>query len=37
MCDDAVNSTDVTVAAVGPFHWINRPTFQQAIQFQSRR
>ncbi len=37
MCHDAVNSTDVTVAAVGPFHWINRPTFQQAIQFQSHR
>jgi hypothetical protein len=37
MCDDAVNATDVTVAAVNEFHWINRPTFQQALQFQSRR
>jgi acyl-homoserine lactone acylase PvdQ len=37
MCRDAVNATDVTVAAVGPFHWINRPTFQQALQFQGRR
>ena len=37
MCDDAVNASDVTVAAVNEFHWINRPTFQQALQFQSRR
>jgi hypothetical protein len=37
MCRDAVNPTDVTVAAVGHFHWINRPTFQQALQFQNRR
>ena len=37
MCHDAVNAQDVTVASVGPFHWINRPTFQQALQFQSRR
>jgi acyl-homoserine lactone acylase PvdQ len=37
MCHDAVDATDVTVAAAGPFHWINRPTFQQAIQFPSHR
>jgi len=37
MCDDAVNASDVTVAAVNHFHWINRPTFQQAVQFQSGR
>ena len=37
MCEDAVDATDVTVAAVGKFHWINRPTFQQALQFQSGR
>jgi hypothetical protein len=37
MCDDAVNASDVTVAAVNEFHWINRPTFQQALQFQSGR
>ena len=37
MCRDAVNSTDLTVAGVGPFHWINRPTFQQAVQYQGGR
>jgi len=37
MCHDAVDPTDVTVAAVGPFHWINRPTFQQAVQYQGHR
>jgi hypothetical protein len=37
MCDDAVDASDVTVASVGEFHWINRPTFQQAVQFQRRR
>ena len=37
MCNDAVNATDVTVAAVDEFHWINRPTFQQAVQYQSGR
>jgi acyl-homoserine lactone acylase PvdQ len=37
MCHDAVNATDVTVASVGEFHWINRPTFQQAVQYQGGR
>jgi acyl-homoserine lactone acylase PvdQ len=37
MCGDAVDSTDVTLAAVPPFHWINRPTFQQAVQYPSHR
>jgi acyl-homoserine lactone acylase PvdQ len=37
MCGDAVDSVDVTVAAVPPFHWINRPTFQQAVQYPSGR
>ncbi len=37
MCRDAVNPQDVTVAAVNQFHWINRPTFQQAVQYQSGR
>ena len=37
MCHDAVDSTDVTLAAVPQFHWINRPTFQQAVQYQSHR
>ncbi|MEO7198310.1 MAG: penicillin acylase family protein [Solirubrobacterales bacterium] len=37
MCNDAVNATDLTVAAVDEFHWINRPTFQQAIEFQGHR
>jgi len=37
MCGDAVKSVDVTLAAVPPFHWINRPTFQQAIQYPSHR
>ena len=37
MCDDAVNASDVTVAAVNEFHWINRPTFQQAIEYRDGR
>ena len=37
MCNDAVDSVDVTLAAVPKFHWINRPTFQQAVQYQSGR
>jgi hypothetical protein len=37
MCGDAVKSVDVTLAAVPPFHWINRPTFQQAVQYPSHR
>ena len=37
MCGDAVNASDVTAAAVGEFHWINRPTFQQAISFPGGR
>jgi acyl-homoserine lactone acylase PvdQ len=37
MCHDAVNAQDVTVAAVNQFHWINRPTFQQAIRFPDHR
>ena len=37
MCGDAVDSTDVTLAAVPPFHWINRPTFQQAVQYPDGR
>jgi acyl-homoserine lactone acylase PvdQ len=37
MCTDAVDSTDLTLAAVPKFHWINRPTFQQAVQYQSGR
>ncbi|MDQ3728255.1 MAG: penicillin acylase family protein [Actinomycetota bacterium] len=37
MCKDAVNPTDVTIAAVDEFHWINRPTFQQAVQYQGHR
>ena len=37
MCRDAVDATDVTLAAVPKFHWINRPTFQQAVQYPSGR
>jgi hypothetical protein len=37
MCHDAVDPTDVTVASVGKFHWIDRPTFQQAIRYPSGR
>ena len=37
MCHDAVNPTDVTVAPVEEFHWINRPTFQQIVQFEDGR
>ncbi len=37
MCNDAVDATDLSVAAVGPFHWINRPTFQQAVEYQRHR
>lgn len=37
MCHDAVNPTDVTLAAVNEFHWINRPTFQQAVQYPDGR
>jgi acyl-homoserine lactone acylase PvdQ len=37
MCDDAVDSVDLTLAAVPKFHWINRPTFQQAVQYTSGR
>jgi hypothetical protein len=37
MCNDAVDSVDVTLAAVPKFHWINRPTFQQAVQYQDHR
>ena len=34
MCGDAVNATDLTAAPVEEFHWINRPTFQQANEIQ---
>jgi len=37
MCRDAVDAVDVTLAAVPKFHWINRPTFQQAVQYPSGR
>jgi len=37
MCGDAVDSVDVTLAAVPKFHWINRPTFQQAVQYPRHR
>ncbi len=37
MCHDAVNPTDITAAPVGQFHWINRPTFQQAVQYTDGR
>ncbi len=37
MCTDAVNPTDLTAAPVNEFHWINRPTFQQAVEFQGHR
>ncbi len=37
MCHDAVNPTDLTAAAVNEFHWINRPTFQQAVEYRSHR
>jgi acyl-homoserine lactone acylase PvdQ len=37
MCTDAVNPTDLTAAAVNEFHWINRPTFQQAVEYQRHR
>jgi len=37
MCQDAVDAADLTVASVDEFHWINRPTFQQAVEYQSHR
>ena len=37
MCNDAVDAVDLTVAAVGKFHWINRPTFQQAVEYRDHR
>ncbi|MGI8727981.1 MAG: penicillin acylase family protein [Solirubrobacterales bacterium] len=37
MCNDAVDATDVTLAAPPPFHWINRPTFQQAVSYPAGR
>lgn len=37
MCTDAVNPTDLTAAPVNEFHWINRPTFQQAVEYPSHR
>ena len=37
MCGDAVNAVDVTAATVDEFHWINRPTFQQAITYPDGR
>jgi acyl-homoserine lactone acylase PvdQ len=37
MCGDAVDAVDVTLAAVPKFHWINRPTFQQAVQYPDGR
>lgn len=37
MCNDAVNPADLTVAAVNEFHWINRPTYQQAVEYQGHR
>ena len=37
MCGDAVNASDVTAATVDEFHWINRPTFQQAISYPDGR
>jgi hypothetical protein len=37
MCGDAVNAVDITAATVDEFHWINRPTFQQAITYADGR
>ena len=37
MCTDAVDAADLTVASVDEFHWINRPTFQQAVEYQGHR
>lgn len=37
MCGDAVNATDLTAAPVDEFHWINRPTFQQAVEYRDGR
>jgi hypothetical protein len=37
MCYDAVRSRAVGVVTVPPFHWINRPTFQQAVEIQGHR
>jgi hypothetical protein len=37
MCTDAVNASDVTIAPVEEFHWINRPTFQQAVTYPDHR
>ncbi len=37
MCHDAVNPTDLTAAPVNEFHWINRPTFQQAVEYRRHR
>ena len=37
MCNDAVNATDLTAAPVEEFHWINRPTFQQAVEYLNHR
>ncbi len=37
MCFDAVNPTDLTAAPVNEFHWINRPTFQQAVEYPAHR
>ena len=31
------NAVDITAATVDEFHWINRPTFQQAISFPGGR
>ena len=32
-----LNQTDLTAAPVNEFHWINRPTFQQAVEYPSHR
>jgi hypothetical protein len=36
-CFDAVESSATGGITQPPFHWINRPTFQQAVQVQGHR
>jgi acyl-homoserine lactone acylase PvdQ len=36
-CFDSVRFTDVGAISQPPIHWINRPTFQQALQIQGHR
>ncbi|MFL5891852.1 MAG: hypothetical protein ACJ75I_03845, partial [Solirubrobacterales bacterium] len=37
MCHDAIRFTTVGAVGVDPIEWVNRPTWQQAVEVQGHR